>query len=113
MEQKFYQVIIKAVIEDDCETYHKTFLFTDKEKAKSCVNTLYGKKFDNIEGIYSYGKNPYNGYSKDAQSYVKEDKIIEDGIVVGFKLYEKDSYTSLAVMIEKVFLDLDSSHWEF
>ena len=111
MEQKFYQVIIKVVIEDDCEIYYKTFLFTDKEKAKSCVNTLYEKRFDNIKGFYSYCKNPYNGC--DEQSCVKEDKIIEDGMVVGFKLYEKYSYTSLSVMISKKFLDLDSSHWEF
>ena len=113
MEQKFYQVIIKAVIEDDCETYYKTFLFTDKEKAKSCVNTLYEKRFDNIKGVYSYCKNPYNGYGKDEQSCVNEDKIIEDGMVINFKLYEDFTYTSLAVMIEEVSLDLDSSHWEY
>ena len=113
MEQKFYQVIIKVVIEDDCETYHKTLLFTDMEKAKTCVNTLYGKRFDNIEGVYSYRKNPFNGYGKDEQSCVKEDKIIEDGMLVGFKLYERYSYTSLSVMISKKFLDLDSNHWEF
>ena len=111
MEQKFYQVIIKVVIEDDCEIYYKTFLFPDKEEAKSCVNTLYEKRFDNIKGFYSYCKNPYNGC--DEQSCINEDKIIEDGMVINFKLYEDFSYTSLAVMIEEVSLDLDSSHWEY
>ena len=111
MEQKFYQVIIKVVIEDDCEIYYKTFLFTDKEKAKSCVNTLYEKRFDNIEGIYSYCKNPFNGY--DEQSCVNEDKIIEDGMVVGFNLDEDYTNTSLSVMISEKSLDLDSSYWEF
>ena len=113
MEQKFYQVIIKAVIEDDCETYYKTFLFTDKEKAKSCVNTLYEKRFDNIKGVYSYCKNPYNGYGKDEQSCVNEDKIIEGGMVVGFNLDEDYTDTSLSVMISEKTLDLDSSYWEF
>ena len=111
MEQKFYQVIIKVVIEDDCEIYYKTFLFTDKEKAKSCVNTLYEKRFDNIDGIYSYCKNPFNGY--DEQSCVNEDKIVEDGMVVNFNLYEDFSDTSLSVMINEKSLDLDSSYWEF
>ena len=111
MEQKFYQVIIKVVIEDDCEIYYKTFLFTDKEKAKSCVNTLYEKRFDNIKGFYSYCKNPFNGY--DEQSCVNEDKIVEDGMVVNFNLYEDFSDTSLSVMINEKSLDLDSSHWEF
>ena len=81
MEQKFYQVIIKVVIEDDCEIYYKTFLFTDKEKAKSCVNTLYEKRFDKIEGIFSYYKNPFNGYYD--PSCVNEDEIIEDEMAFG------------------------------
>ena len=113
MAQNIYQLTIRVTDEDNCETYHKTFLFTDMEKAKTCVNTLYGKRFDNIEGVYSYRKNPFNGYGKDEQSCVKEDKIIEDGMLVGFKLYERYSYTSLSVMISKKFLDLDSNHWEF
>ena len=112
MIQKIYKVIIKSTDESD-ETYYKTFLFTDKEKAKSCVNTLYEKRFDNIEGIYSYCKNPFNGYGKDEQSCVKEDKIVEDGMVVNFNLYEDFSDTSLSVMINEKSLDLDSSHWEF
>ena len=40
MGQKIYQVIIKVMVEDYYETFNKTFLFTDMEKAKSCVNTL-------------------------------------------------------------------------
>ena len=111
MGQKIYQVIIKVMVEDYYETFNKTFLFTDMEKAKSCVNTLYEKRFDNIEGIYSYCKNPFNGY--DEQSYVNEDKIVEDGMVVNFNLYEDFSDTSLSVMINEKSLDLDSSHWEF
>ena len=110
MIQKIYKVIIKSTDESD-ETYYKTFLFTDKEKAKSCVNTLYEKRFDNIEGIFSYYKNPFNGY--DEQSYVNEDKIVEDGMVVNFNLYEDFSDTSLSVMINEKSLDLDSSHWNF
>ena len=111
MIQKIYQVIIKVMVEDYYETFNKTFLFTDMEKAKSCVNTLYEKRFDNIEGIYSYCKNPFNGY--DEQSYVNEDKIVEDGMVVNFNLYEDFSDTSLSVMINEKSLDLDSSQWEF
>ena len=111
MGQKIYQVIIKVMVEDYYETFNKTFLFTDMEKAKSCVNTLYEKRFDNIEGIYSYCKNPFNGY--DEQSSVNEDKIVEDGMVVNFNLYEDFSDTSLSVMINEKSLDLDSSHWEF
>ena len=110
MIQKIYKVIIKSTDESN-ETYYKTFLFTDKEKAKSCVNALYEKRFDNIEGIYSYCKNPFNGY--DEQSCVNEDKIVEDGMVVNFNLYEDFSDTSLSVMINEKSLDLDSSHWEF
>ena len=113
MAQNIYQLTIRVTDEDDCETYHKTLLFTDMEKAKTCVNTLYGKRFDNIEGVYSYRKNPFNGYGKDEQSCVKEDKIIEDGMLVGFKLYERYSYMLFSVMISKKFLDLDSNHWEF
>ena len=42
MIKKIYKVTIKVTIEEDgYETLYKTFLFTDKEKAKSCVNTLY------------------------------------------------------------------------
>lgn len=111
MGQKIYQVIIKVMVEDYYETFYKTFLFTDMEKAKSCVNTLYEKRFDNIKGIYSYCKNPFNGY--DEQSCVNEDEIIEDGMVVGFNLDENYTDTSLSVMIEKVTLDLDSSYWNF
>ena len=113
MGQKIYQVIIKVMVEDYYETFNKTFLFTDMEKAKSCVNTLYEKRFDNIEGIYSYCKNPFNGYGKDEQSCLNEDKFIEDGTLVGFKLGERFSYTSLSVMINEKSLDLDSSHWNF
>lgn len=111
MIKKIYQVIIKVMIEDYYDTFYKTFLFTDKEKAKSCVNTLYEKRFDNIEGIYSYCENPFNGY--DEQSCVNEDKIVEDGMVVNFNLYEDFSDTSLSVMINEKSLDLDCSHWEF
>ena len=112
MIKKIYKVTIKVTIEEDgYETSYKTFLFTDKEKAKSCVNTLYEKRFDKIEGIFSYYKNPFNGY--DEQSCVNEDKIVEDGMVVGFNLDENYTDTSLSVMIEKVTLDLDSSYWEF
>ena len=111
MAQNIYQLTIRVTDEDDCETYHKTLLFTDMEKAKSCVNTLYEKRFDNIDGIYSYCKNPFNGY--DEQSCVNEDKIVEDGMVVNFNLYEDFSDTSLSVMINEKSLDLDSSHWEF
>ena len=112
MIQKIYKVTIKSTVDEDYyQTFYKTFLFTDKEKAKSCVNTLYEKRFDNIEGIYSYCKNPFNGY--DEKSCVNEDKIIEDGMVVGFNLDENYTDTSLSVMIEKVTLDLDSSYWEF
>ena len=112
MIQKIYKVTIKSTVDEDvCETFYKTFLFTDKEKAKSCVNTLYEKRFDNIEGIYSYCKNPFNGY--DEQSCVNEDKIIEDGMVVGFNLDEDYTNTSLSVMISEKSLDLDSSYWEF
>ena len=111
MGQKIYQVIIKVMIEDYYDTFNKTFLFTDKEKAKCCVNTLYEKRFDNIEGTYSYCENPFNGY--DGQSCVNEDKIVEDGMVVNFNLYEDFSDTSLSVMINEKSLDLDSSHWEF
>lgn len=114
MIKKIYKVTIKVTIEEDgYETLYKTFLFTDKEKAKSCVNTLYEKRFDNIEGIFSYHKNPFNGYGKDEQSCVNEDEIIEDGMVVGFNLDENYTDTSLSVMIEKVTLDLDSSYWNF
>ena len=114
MIKKIYKVTIKVTIEEDgYETSYKTFLFTDKEKAKSCVNTLYEKRFDNIEGIYSYCKNPFNGYGKDEQSCLNEDKFIEDGTLVGFKLDERFSYTSLSVMINEKSLDLDSSHWNF
>lgn len=114
MIKKIYKVTIKVKIEEDgYETLYKTFLFTDKEKAKSCVNTLYEKRFDNIEGIFSYHKNPFNGYGKDEQSCVNEDEIIEDGMVVGFNLDENYTDTSLSVMIEKVTLDLDSSYWNF
>ena len=112
MIQKIYKVTIKSTVDEDvCETFYKTFLFTDKEKAKSCVNTLYEKRFDNIEGIYSYCKNPFHGY--DEQSCVNEDKIIEDGMVVGFNLDEDYTNTSLSVMISEKSLDLDSSYWEF
>ena len=112
MIKKIYKVTIKVTIEEDgYETLYKMFLFTDKEKAKSCVNTLYEKRFDNIEGIFSYYKNPFNGY--DDPSCVNEDEIIEDGMVVGFNLDENYTDTSLSVMIEKVTLDLDSSYWEF
>ena len=111
MGQKIYQVIIKVMVEDYYETFNKTFLFTDMEKAKSCVNTLYEKRFDNIKGIYSYCKNPFNGY--DEQACVNEDKIVEDGMVVNFNLYEDFSDTSLSVIINEKSLDLDSSHWEF
>ena len=113
MGQKIYQVIIKVMFEDYYETFNKTFLFTDMEKAKSCVNTLYEKRFDNIEGGYSYHKNPFNGYSKDKQSCVEEDKIIEDGMVVNFDLYEDSTDTYLSVKINEAHIDLDSSHWEF
>lgn len=114
MIQKIYKVTIKSTVDEDYyQTFYKTFLFTDKEKAKSCVNTLYEKRFDNIEGIYSYCKNPFNGYGKDEQSCVNEDEIIEDGMVVGFNLDENYTDTSLSVMIEKVTLDLDSSYWNF
>ena len=114
MIQKIYKVTIKSTVDEDYyQTFYKTFLFTDKEKAKSCVNTLYEKRFDNIEGIYSYCKNPFNGYDKDGQSCVNEDKFIEDGMVVGFKLDEDYTYTSLSVMISEKSLDLDSSYWEF
>ena len=112
MIKKIYKVTIKVTIEEDgYETSYKTFLFTDKEKAKSCVNTLYEKRFDNIEGIYSYCENPLHGY--DEQSCVNEDKIVEDGMVVNFNLYEDFSDTSLSVMINEKSLDLDCSHWEF
>lgn len=112
MGQKIYKVTIKSTVDEDSyETFYKTFLFTDKEKAKSCVNTLYEKRFDNIEGIYSYCKNPFNGY--DEQSCVNEYKIIEDGMVVGFNLDEDYTDTSLSVMISEKSLDLDSSYWEF
>ena len=112
MIKKIYKVTIKVTIEEDgYETSYKTFLFTDKEKAKSCVNTLYEKRFDKIEGIFSDDKNPLNGdYDP---SCVNEDEIIEDGMVVGFNLDENYTDTSLSVMIEKVTLDLDSSYWEF
>lgn len=114
MIQKIYKVTIKSTVDEDYyQTFYKTFLFTDKEKAKSCVNTLYEKRFDNIEGIYSYCKNPFNGYGKDEQSCVNEDKIIEGGMVVGFNLDEDYTDTSLSVMISEKTLDLDSSHWEF
>lgn len=112
MIQKIYKVTIKSTVDEDSyETFYKTFLFTDKEKAKSCVNTLYEKRFDNIEGIYSYCKNPFNGY--DEQSCLNEDKIIEDGMVVSFNLDEDYTYTSLSVTISEKSLDLDSSYWEF
>ena len=113
MIQKIYRVIVKVMIKDYYEPLHKTFLFTDKEKAKSCVNTLYEKRFDNIEGGYSYYKNPFNGYGKDKQSCVEEDKIIEDGMVVNFDLYEDTTDTYLSVMINEVHIDLDSSYWKF
>lgn len=112
MIKKIYKVTIKVTIEEDgYETLYKTFLFTDKEKAKSCVNTLYEKRFDKIEGIFSYYKNPFNGYYD--PSCVNEDEIIEDGMVVGFNLDENYTDTSLSVMIEKVTLDLNSSYWNF
>ena len=114
MIKKIYKVTIKVTIDEDYyQTFYKTFLFTDKEKAKSCVNTLYKKRFDNIEGIFSYYKNPFNGYGKDEQSCVNEDEIIEDGMVVGFNLDENYTDASLSVMISEKSLDLNSSYWEF
>ena len=110
MAQKIYQVEIKVVYSDGDGTYFDTFLFTDKECAKSCVNTLYNKRFaDN----HSWGSNPFGGYDEDEQNHVKERKVIEDEMVTSFELTEDFDCCELSVKIVEKFTDLDCGYWEF
>ena len=75
MAQKIYQVEIKAEYGDGDETTFNTFLFTDKETAKACVNQLYNKRFDATENWYI---NPFSDYEEDEQNQVNECKVIEE-----------------------------------
>ena len=109
MAQKIYQVEIKAEYGDGDETTFNTFLFTDKETAKACVNQLYNKRFDATENWYI---NPFSDYEEDEQNQVNECKVIEDGMVVKFKL-DEDFGSKLSIEIVEKFADLDCGYWEF
>ena len=110
MAQKIYQVEIKAVYADGDETTFNTFLFTDKETAKACVNQLYNKRFDATENWYT---NPFSDYEEDEQNHVNECKVIEDGMVVKFELDEDFDCSKLSIEIVEKFADLDCGYWEF
>lgn len=110
MAQKIYQVEIKAVYAECDGTNFDTFLFTDKESAKSCVDTLYKKRFDKTENWCS---NPFSEYEEDEQKHVSERKVIEDGMVVKFELNEEFDCSELSVTIIEKFTDLDCGYWEF
>ena len=110
MAQKIYQVEIKAVYADGDGTTFDTFLFTDKETAKSCVNQLYNKRFDTTENWHS---NPFSEYEEDEQTHVTEKKVIEGEMVVKFELYEDFDCSELSVEIVEKFTDLDRGYWEF
>lgn len=110
MAQKIYQVEIKAVYADGDETTFKTFLFTDKENAKACVNQLYNKRFESTVDWYS---NPFSDYEEDEQNKVTENITIEGKMVVKFELYEDFDCSELSVMIVEKSVDLDCGHWEF
>lgn len=109
MAQKIYQVEIKAEYGDGDETTFNTFLFTDKETAKACVNQLYNKRFDATENWYI---NPFSDYEEDEQNQVNECKVIEDGMVVKFEL-DEDFGSKLSIEIVEKFADLDCGYWEF
>ena len=109
MAQKIYQVEIKAEYGDGDETTFNTFLFTDKETAKACVNQLYNKRFDATENWYI---NPFSDYEEDEQNQVNECKVIEDGMVVKFEL-DEDLGSKLSIEIVEKFADLDCGYWEF
>lgn len=110
MAQKIYQVEIKAVYADGDESTLKTFLFTDKESAKACVNQLYNKRFEPTVSWYS---NPFSDYEEDEQNKVTENKTIEGKMVVQFELYDYSDCSELSVMIVEKFVDLDCGYWEF
>ena len=110
MAQKIYQVEIKAVYADGDESTLKTFLFTDKESAKACVNQLYNKRFEPTVSWYS---NPFSDYEEDEQNKVTENKTIEGKMVVQFELYDYSDCSELSVMIVEKSVDLDCGHWEF
>lgn len=110
MAQKIYQVEIKAVYADGDESTLKTFLFTDKESAKACVNQLYNKRFEPTVSWYS---NPFSDYEEDEQNKVTENKTIEGKMVVQFELYDYFDCSELSVMIVEKSVDLDCGYWEF
>lgn len=110
MAQKIYQVEIKAVYADGDKTTFKTFLFTDKESAKACVNQLYNKRFESAVDWYS---NPFSDYEEDEQNKVTENKTIEGKMVVQFELYDYFDCSELSVMIVEKSVDLDCGYWEF
>ena len=110
MAQKIYQVEIKAVYADGDESTLKTFLFTDKESAKACVNQLYNKRFEPTVSWYS---NPFSDYEEDEQNKVTENKTIEGKMVVQFELYDYSDCSELSVMIVEKSVDLDCGYWEF
>ena len=110
MAQKIYQVEIKAVFADGDESTLKTFLFTDKESAKACVNQLYNKRFEPTVSWYS---NPFSDYEEDEQNKVTENKTIEGKMVVQFELYDYSDCSELSVMIVEKSVDLDCGYWEF
>lgn len=110
MVQKIYQVEIKAVYADGTGTNFDTFLFTDKETAKCCVNQLYKKRFDDTDDWHT---NPFGDYDEDLQTHVTEKKIIEGEMVVEFELCEDFDCSKLSVMIVEKFTNLDCGYWQF
>lgn len=76
-----------------------------------CVNHLFVNLFKD-DGC-SYSVNPFNGYDKEDQEYVKVNTIYEDGALIKFGAYDKNDSSSVEVSIVERDVNTSKGKWEF
>ena len=111
MAQKIYQVEIIITYTDSFENHFETYLFDGRERAIECVNHFFVNLFKN-DG-YSYSVNPFNGYDKEDQEYIKVNKTYEDGALIKFGAYDKNDSSSVEVSIVEKDVNTSKGKWEF